>query len=264
MDASSREGYAAGPRPDVFIAAADLPPPVPPLSPVPSPTRGLMTFLIRPAAVVAALVTECRRSYAAEASRRGRRQVTVSGGGAVEYLGRFRAADVSRAAANASTAPSPAAAPTCQSPSPSSSAVRHDVFVSYSSKDQPVADALCAALEARGVRCWIASRDLPAGDDWAAAIIAAIADCRVMALLLSGHTHGSTHVKREVERAVHHRKVLIPILTERVAAPPSLEYFISTHQWFDASAGPLPPRFVALATMIAATLADPPCKGLPA
>ena len=31
----------------------------------------------------------------------------------------------------------------------------HDVFISYSSKDKPVADAVCAALESKRVRCWI-------------------------------------------------------------------------------------------------------------
>jgi TIR domain len=32
----------------------------------------------------------------------------------------------------------------------------HDVFISHSHADKPAADAACAALEARGIRCWIA------------------------------------------------------------------------------------------------------------
>jgi hypothetical protein len=40
----------------------------------------------------------------------------------------------------------------------------HDVFVSYSSDDKPTADAVCATLENKGIRCWIAPRDiLPGG-----------------------------------------------------------------------------------------------------
>ena len=39
----------------------------------------------------------------------------------------------------------------------------HDVFISYSSKDKPVADAACATFEAAGMRCWIAPRDVPPG-----------------------------------------------------------------------------------------------------
>ena len=32
----------------------------------------------------------------------------------------------------------------------------HDVFISYSTKDKVIADAICANLENRGIRCWIA------------------------------------------------------------------------------------------------------------
>ncbi len=32
----------------------------------------------------------------------------------------------------------------------------HDVFLSYSSKDKAVADAVCHALESDGVRVWMA------------------------------------------------------------------------------------------------------------
>ena len=51
----------------------------------------------------------------------------------------------------------------------------HDVFISYSSNDKLVADMLCANLEARGVRCWIAPRDVMPGSEWGAAIIATAA-----------------------------------------------------------------------------------------
>ncbi len=34
----------------------------------------------------------------------------------------------------------------------------HDVFISYSSKDKPIADAVCANIEAAGIRCWVAPR----------------------------------------------------------------------------------------------------------
>ncbi len=34
-----------------------------------------------------------------------------------------------------------------------------DVFISYSSDDKLIADAICAELESRRIRCWIAPRD---------------------------------------------------------------------------------------------------------
>jgi hypothetical protein len=40
----------------------------------------------------------------------------------------------------------------------------HDVFVSYSSRDSATALAVVSALETAGIRCWMAPRDIKAGD----------------------------------------------------------------------------------------------------
>jgi hypothetical protein len=37
------------------------------------------------------------------------------------------------------------------------------IFISYSSKDRDIAETICQALEARGLDCWIAGRDVHAG-----------------------------------------------------------------------------------------------------
>ena len=42
----------------------------------------------------------------------------------------------------------------------------HEVFISYSSKDKTVADAACSVLENKGIRCWVAPRDIVAGVEW--------------------------------------------------------------------------------------------------
>jgi hypothetical protein len=38
-----------------------------------------------------------------------------------------------------------------------------DAFISYANQDKATADAACAKLEAEGIRCWIAPRDVPPG-----------------------------------------------------------------------------------------------------
>jgi hypothetical protein len=48
------------------------------------------------------------------------------------------------------------------------------VFLSYSSKDQKVAQTICAALENRGLNCWISSRDVGPGQNFQEAIVKAI------------------------------------------------------------------------------------------
>ena len=52
------------------------------------------------------------------------------------------------------------------------------VFISYASRDVGIAQKLCAELETAGLPCWIAPRDVLAGESYAAAIVQAIKCCR--------------------------------------------------------------------------------------
>ena len=79
----------------------------------------------------------------------------------------------------------------------------HDVFISYCTEDKPIADAVCATLEAQGMRCWIAPRDILPGTDWGEAIIDAIQESKAMLLVFSSKANASQQIKREVERAVN-------------------------------------------------------------
>src|SRR3954462_2529459 len=123
----------------------------------------------------------------------------------------------------------------------------HDVFISYSTKDKPTADAVCATLESRGVRCWVAPRDILPGTDWGEAIIDAIEASRVMVLVFSQNANASPQIKREVERAVNKGVAVVPLRIEDVPMSKSLEYFVSTPHWMDALSPPLERHLVQLA-----------------
>ena len=71
-----------------------------------------------------------------------------------------------------------------------------DVFVSYSARNKSAADAAVAALERVGVRCWIAPRDIPPGEEWAAAIVKGINASRMMVVIFSAGANASEHVSR--------------------------------------------------------------------
>jgi hypothetical protein len=115
----------------------------------------------------------------------------------------------------------------------------HDVFVSYSHKDKPVADAVVAGLENRSVRCWIAPRDVTPGTSWGQAIIDAIEGSIVMIVILSGNSNQSRQVVREVERAVAKGVVIIPLRIEDIHLTGAMAYFLSTEHWLDALTPPL-------------------------
>ena len=126
----------------------------------------------------------------------------------------------------------------------------HDVFISYSSKDKPAADATCAVLESKGIRCWIAPRDIAPGADWGETIVNSVHTSRVLVLVFSANANLSHQIKREVERAVNAGLPVIPLRIENVMPTKSLEYFLSTPHWLDAFTPPLEHHLNYLADVI--------------
>jgi len=133
----------------------------------------------------------------------------------------------------------------------------HDVFVSYSSKDKPTADAACAVLESHGIRCWVAPRDILPGSDWGGSIIEAISGARAMVLIFSANANASPQIKREVERAVNKGIPVVPLRIEDVVPTASLEYFISTPHWLDAFTPPLERHLQYLAEVVRKIVGGP-------
>lgn len=134
----------------------------------------------------------------------------------------------------------------------------HDVFISYSSKDRLAAEAACAVLEARGISCWIAPRDIPPGANWAAAISDTIGAARVFLLIFSNHANASEQVQREVDLAANHRLSIIPLRIENALPQKSLEYYLNQRHWLDAFTPPLEQHLDRLAEAIVLILGGEP------
>lgn len=121
-----------------------------------------------------------------------------------------------------------------------------EVFISYSQPDYDCATELVARIESAGINCWIAPRDIAPSADWAAEIIDAISNARVMILVFSASSNNSPQVRREVERAVHKQVSILPFRTESVLPSKSLEYFLSSQHWMDAFPPPREPHYARL------------------
>jgi TolB-like protein len=114
------------------------------------------------------------------------------------------------------------------------------VFLSYASHDTEIANTVCRELESRGIRCWIAPRDVAPGALYADAIVRAINECKVLLIVLSQSAVASSHVGREVERAASKHKQIIALRIDTATLSPELEYFLSNSQWIDVLALGLP------------------------
>ena len=116
--------------------------------------------------------------------------------------------------------------------------MKYDVFISYSSRDQKVVEAICAYLEQHKVRCFVAYRDIPKGVVWAKAIVEALDESKMMVVVFSEEFNLSDQVDREIELASEDKK---PILTFRISDTMfkgAKKYYLKNINWIDAFPNP--------------------------
>jgi N-acetylneuraminic acid mutarotase len=113
----------------------------------------------------------------------------------------------------------------------------HRVFLSHAREDHTAASGICALLEAEGIGCWLAARDLQEDSDPAAATLEAIRSSDLVLLIFSAAANASRSVLRDIERAVAYERPVLSIHLDKAAPNPSLEYYLNLWQWLEASEG---------------------------
>jgi hypothetical protein len=137
----------------------------------------------------------------------------------------------------------------------------HDVFISHSSNNRPVANAVCAALEHAGIRCWIAPRDVMPGRSYSGEITRAIQQSRAFILIFSAHSNNSEQVLREVQLAANSRLHIVQFRIDAVVPSDDLEYYLSGPHWLDAVTPPLENHLDQLTSSMKALLSLPRTEG---
>jgi len=112
------------------------------------------------------------------------------------------------------------------------------IFISYSSKNKVIADAVCHKLEERKMKCWMAPRDITPGANYAEELIKAIDNSTLFVLIFSEDSNKSPHVLRECERAVSRGIPIVPFRISDILPGEALQYFIGPQHWLDAITAP--------------------------
>lgn len=115
----------------------------------------------------------------------------------------------------------------------------HDVFITCPLRQSDKRKAVCEQLEAAGLRCWFAPRDLPDGAEWSTAILDAIQSAGVVIFLFNQEANESRQIIREIECATARGKVVIPCRLEKVQPRGTLEYLLGNAHWLDFFPPPL-------------------------
>ena len=108
------------------------------------------------------------------------------------------------------------------------------VFISYSTHNKDIAFEACDYLEAAGIACWIAPRNVVAGANYAGQIVSAIRNCDAFVLIASNAINESGHVSNEVSLAFDAKKDIIPFKIEETEFSDEYLYFLGCKHWIDA------------------------------
>lgn len=104
------------------------------------------------------------------------------------------------------------------------------VFISYSSKNQQMADPVRLLLKENNISCWMAPYDIPVGSRYAYVINDALEKCSCLLLLLTNASQMSQFVEREIERAITYKKPILPMQLEDLELNSGFKFYIGNSQ----------------------------------
>ncbi len=122
----------------------------------------------------------------------------------------------------------------------------HDVFISYSTKNKNVADAVVADFEQNGIKCWYAPRDILPGEEWVTAITKALEGSKALVLIYTDESNNSRQVMNEIAVAFNAGITIVPFRLSNEQMSSELEYYLTRVHWLDAVSKPLKKNIAAL------------------
>ncbi len=135
--------------------------------------------------------------------------------------------------------------------------MRYDVFVSYASQDNEVAQQVRGHLEGQGLRCWFAPKSIGGGQSFPVQIVEGIRNCRVLLVLVSPECNRSPHTEREIILADNEGLSMLPVRIRDFVPWSTLRYFLANCQWIDAAAGPIDGYLDLIAETVKSLLSSP-------
>lgn len=119
-----------------------------------------------------------------------------------------------------------------------------EVFISYSSKNQKIADKLVKCFERIGIKCWIATKSIGPGP-YGSQIVQGIKNSKVFVVIVDTESVISPYVKNEMDIATERIRdglVIMPFKIEDAQMDDECRFYLGRHEWFSAQDPPLEQR----------------------
>lgn len=117
----------------------------------------------------------------------------------------------------------------------------YDVFVSYSSQDQRIADMLIKSLNAHGMKTWIATENINAGS-YAKQIVNGIRNSSIFVVIISKNSIESQHVLNEIDQAFKRLgdgMKIMPLMIDDAEMSDECSYYLARQESFYGNKPPI-------------------------
>ena len=112
--------------------------------------------------------------------------------------------------------------------------IKHDVFISYSTKNSDLANKICYLLEQNNLKCWIAPRNIPSGTNYIDEISDGIKSTKIVVFVYSSYSQASKYVTNELNMAFSNNKPILSFNIDNSLPSEDLEYILKVSQWLPA------------------------------
>lgn len=103
-------------------------------------------------------------------------------------------------------------------------------FISYSTQNQALADAMRSLFLKNNIDTWMAPYDIPAGCEYAEVLFDSLMGCSCLVLMLTEDSQSSVWVKKEVNIAISNGKAVIPLKLEDIELNSSMKLYLNDKQ----------------------------------
>lgn len=111
----------------------------------------------------------------------------------------------------------------------------YDVFISYSAEDTQQVEQICKVLQANGISCWFAPRNIGPGE-FTAELPRAIQNCKAFVLMLSKSAEASMWVGMELHCAFKKGRPIFPIALQKFDMNEKFNFMLDQFTRYEAFA----------------------------
>ncbi|MBQ5931604.1 MAG: ribosomal protein L7/L12 [Tidjanibacter sp.] len=124
--------------------------------------------------------------------------------------------------------------------------MKYDVFISYSRKDTPIADQICAAFDRAGISYFIDRQGIGGGFEFPVVLAEAILESQVILFLASVNSYESKFTNAELTFAFNEKpkNSILPYIIDGSTMPPALRFVFASINWRTIENQPIEPVLV--------------------